>query len=117
MLTINASGCHINFKPFFFFLCFGMSYKLLMLWDVMEKINYFYPKSKHKTVRLFYFMFKTIRLFKPCSIKKPKILILLYKNVDFLFFDLLDREVFVVEVPKEDLSLSFCWEDFFFLLE
>ena len=60
----------INFLVFCLILCFGMSYKLQTFFFPVyeywyrEKINYFYPKSKHKTVRLFYFMFQTIRLFK-----------------------------------------------------
>ena len=72
VLTINALGCHINFKLFFF--------PVYEYW-YREKINYFYPKSKHKTVRLFYFMFQTIWLFKH-SLLSPSFLNLPSSNLN-----------------------------------
>ena len=100
VLTINALGCHINFKPFFFF-------SLVYEYWYRERKNYFYPKSKHKTVQLFYFMFQTIRLFKPCSIKKTKILILYTKILIFYFLICYIERFLLLEFWILSLSLEF----------
>ena len=74
-IQINFLVCFVWFVVLFHVLtinCFGMSYKLQTFFFFFpvyeywyrEKINYFYPESKHKTAWLFYFMFQTFRLFK-----------------------------------------------------